>query len=112
MVRHDLFAYIIGQCRSGAMQEELSEHLNACVQSARESGKVATLQLTLKIKPQGHTGQYHIQDAIKSTLPEMDKGVSIFFGTPEGNLQRSDPNQPSLDLQEVPDDRPSEYKSV
>jgi hypothetical protein len=42
----------------------------------------------------------------------MDRGITLMFGTPEGNLTREDPNQQSLDLKSVPEDKPQEYKKA
>lgn len=111
-VRQDLFTYVTNQLRGGVAQEELSEALNECVQRSQDTGKVSTLTLTIKIKPNGSTGQYHLADTIKTALPSLDKGETILFGTPEGNLQREDPRQGSLQLRAAKDDRPSEYKQA
>ena len=108
-VRQDLFTHVINNLRYGAAQEELSEALNNCVNRSRETGKQSVLTLTIKIKPNGSTGQYHLSEEVKSNLPSLDKGETIMFGTPEGNLQREDPAQTSLDLQPVPDDKPTTF---
>lgn len=94
--RADLFSYLVGQLRTGKTQAELSEALNECVRRANQVNKEATLTLTLKIKPNGDTGQYHISDKINTKLPEFDRAKTIMFGTPEGNLQRDDPSQQTL----------------
>ncbi len=111
-IRHDLFTYVTNQMRGGLTQDELSEALNECVQRSRDTGKTSTLTLNIKIKPNGSTGQYHLTDTIKIALPSLDKGDSIMFGTPEGNLQREDPAQQSLDLKSVSDDRPITLKKA
>jgi hypothetical protein len=111
-VRSDLFTYVVGQCRGGALQDELSEAINACVTRAQETGKQAVLTLSIKIKPNGGSGQYHLIDEIKSKLPALDKGASIFFGTPDGNLQRTDPNQREMELASVADDRPKTFEKA
>ncbi len=103
-MRPDLFNNTVNQLLYGHTQNELSEKLSECVEAARESGKVARLTLTLTIKPIGHdTGQYEIRDQIKTMLPSLDRGMTLMFGTPEGNLQRDDPHQPDLPLRVIPD---------
>lgn len=99
-VRKDLFNYLVNNLRHGNAQEELSEHINQCVDAARETCKTATLTFTLKFKPDGH-GQYFITDNIKAKLPAMEHGATIMYGTPDGNLQREDPKQIGLDLKIV-----------
>jgi hypothetical protein len=92
---------------NGATANELSDRLHDVVEGCRLTGKQGTLTLKLTVKPQGMgTGQYEIRDAITSKVPELDKGMTLMFGTPEGNLQRNDPNQRELPLREVQGDKP------
>lgn len=101
--RSDLFAYVVGQLRHGATQDELSDMLNDCVQRARDTNKPATLTLTLKIVPDG-LGTYRIEDKAVHKLPLFERGSTVMYGTPDGNLQREDPRQRALDLRTVPAD--------
>lgn len=110
-IRSDLFTHTVNNLLNGHTQAELSDRLAECVERARETGKQAKLTLTLTIKPLGQSGQYEIRDQIKQQLPELDRGITLFFGTPEGNLTREDPNQQNLALKTVPDDKP-ELKHV
>jgi len=112
-IRQDLFTHTINQLLHGHTANELSEKLSECVERARTTGKQAKLTLTLTIKPIGQdTGQYEIREVIKAQLPELDHGMTLMFGTPEGNLQREDPRQKKLDLKPVPHKPPENYKSV
>lgn len=106
--RQDLFVHAVSQLRSGKTQDELSEQLNQLVQDCRATGKQGTLTLTIKVQPdKGDTGQYFLKDEVKITRPKFDRGNTIFWGTPDGNLQRTDPNQGEFDLREAPkDDQP------
>ena len=101
----DLFATVLSQLRAGRTQEELSDELRACVNHARETGKKAVLTLAITITPvrgeDGETGQYDVTDKITTKNPEYQRGRTLFFGTPEGNLEREDPRQGKLDLREV-----------
>lgn len=111
-VRQDLFNHVINNMRYGALQDELSEAINECVNRSRETNKQSVLTLVVKIKPNGNTGQYTLADQIKTSLPCLDKGETIMFGTPEGNLQRDDPMQKSLDLKTADDPQPTEFKDA
>lgn len=105
--RPDLFIHTINTLLNGATADELSERLHEVVEGCRKTGKQGTLTLKLTVKPHGMgTGQYEIRDAISNKVPELDKGMTLMFGTPEGNLQRNDPNQRELPLREVADDKP------
>jgi len=97
--RPDLFTHTLNSLRTGAAQE-LSEELTACVDAVRETQKMATLTVVLKIKPEGE-GMYGIEEEIKSKLPQLPRGKTILWGTPEGNLISHDPNQGTLELKQV-----------
>ncbi len=100
--RQDLFLETIKQLRAGKTQDEASEKLNALVQACRSTGKAGTISLKITIKPDdGDTGQYFLQDKLSITKPEFKRGQTIMFGTPEGNLQRTDPSQGEFDLVDV-----------
>ena len=112
MPRPDLFTHTVNNLLGGHTAHELSDALAECVDRAQDTGKQAKLTLTLTIKPVGKTGQYELRDSIKTTLPELDRGMTLMFGTPEGHLTREDPNQASLDLKAVPDESPAELKTA
>lgn len=109
--RPDLWNFTVSQLRSGATQEELSEELSKAVNMARETGKQAVVTLRLTIKPVGD-GQYQLQDKVTTTLPELPRGMTMMFGTPDGNLMREDPRQKKMELRGVADDKPTEFKSA
>jgi len=109
--RPDLFAFTMSQLRNGSAGVEASELLNECVTRARETGKPAELLIKIKIKPDGAgAGQYFLEDTISNKLPKQERSKTLFFGTPDGNLQRNDPNQRSLDLRAVDEEKPVELK--
>lgn len=101
--RQDLFLDTTRNLRSGKTQDELSEALNECVVRAREVGKAAELTLKITVKPVGDSGQYFLADKVTTKLPEHKRNETLMFGTPEGNLQRTDPDQGELPLRSVAD---------
>lgn len=110
--RQDLYTFIVGQIRGGKTQEELSEKLNKLVQDCRNTGKKGELTLTVQIRPdKGDSGQYFVTPSIKTKSPEFAPGETIFWGTPEGNLQRTDPAQHELPLKVV-DEQPKAPRFV
>lgn len=105
------FPDTLRQIRYGALQDELSEGLNQLTQACTESGKVGELVLKIKLKP-NLSGQVEIVDDLTVKLPKPVRGSSIFFATPEGNLQREDPRQGELEgIRKVPD-TPAEIRDV
>lgn len=112
-IRPDLFTHTVNQLLYGATASQVSDELAECVGRAQETGKQAKLTLTLTVKPLGRdTGQYEIRDSVKATLPELDRGVTLMFGTPEGDLSRTDPRQADLNLKVLPNDKPTELKTA
>ena len=111
--RPDLFNHVVGQLLNGHSQIELSKKLSECVAAVQETGKQATLTLKLTVKPVGRdTGQFEVRDLITTNKPQRDKGMTLLFGTAEGNLQRNDPNQMDLKLKSVDEETTGELKQV
>lgn len=94
------FVDTLSAIRFGELHEELSNKLNQLVIQCDKTGKSGTLTLQLKLKP-GKAGQVEVIDEVKIKLPEHERGSTIMFGSPEGNLQRTDPRQLPLNLREV-----------
>jgi hypothetical protein len=105
MSRPDLFNATVAQLNNGGTQSEASEMLAELVQACRDTNKVGELTLKIKVRPDGATGQYFLEDQLSMKKPEFPRGKTLFFGTPEGNLTRQDPNQGQLDIRAVEDDK-------
>lgn len=100
-----MFIKTLESLQGGSTVAELDEEIKKLIQVCEQTGKVGTLQLSIKIKPRGQTGQVEILDDIKSTPPKFERGVTIMFSTPEGNLMREDPRQSKLDLKVLPKEK-------
>lgn len=80
--------------REGRLVSELESALREVVERVRETNKVGTLKLVLKIRPSGDgEGTYDVSDDVDTTLPKYSKRTSLFYGTPDCYLQRNDPRQ-------------------
>lgn len=90
------FVDTLRQIRYGQLQEELAEALNELTQKCTATGKVGELTLKIKLKP-NVAGQVEVLDDLNVKTPKPERGSSIFFATPEGNLQREDPRQGTLE---------------
>lgn len=110
--RPDLFMHLVNNLRYGAASEELSDAIAEAVKSSQDTGKAATLTLTIKIKPKRTSGQYFIEDDIKLKLPELMREETIMFGTPDGNLVRDDPRQHKLPLRDATPQAETQVKNV
>lgn len=104
--RADLFLHTVSELRSGRTQQELSETLNDLVGKCRDTGKKGAITLKISIIPdKGDTGQYFLTDTITTKEPEFERGQTIMWGTPDGNLQRTDPSQGELNLRAVSEEQ-------
>ena len=94
--RSRTFIDAIRVLRYGALSDELTKELQRVVLACADTGRKGTLTLKLSIKP-GKAGQLEIGDSVSVKLPEPERAVSLLFATPDGNLQREDPRQLSLE---------------
>lgn len=90
------FAEFVTDLRGGNTHHELSVALQEATEAARRTGKTASVQLTIKIKPQGER-QVEIVDAIKRVIPEPSRMPTIMFIDQENRLTRYDARQMRLD---------------
>jgi len=101
------FSLVLAAIRYGGLHDELTDQLAALVKACNDTGRKGSLTLTLSLKP-GKAGQIELADDIKVKIPAHEKGQTLLFATPEGNLQREDPRQMSLEgLREVPAPAPA-----
>lgn len=100
--RQDLFVFALQQLCGGRTQEELSKELNQLVLDCRSTGKAGELTLKINVRPdKGDNGQYFLKPEIKTKTPKFEVSESLFWATPDGNLQRQDPSQGELELRSV-----------
>jgi hypothetical protein len=106
------FTDTLNSLRYGSLSDELTEKLEELLSRCVAAHASGTLTLKLKLKP-GNAGQIEITDDVTITAPKEQKGTSIMFATPEGNLQREDPRQQSLPgLKSVEEGTKQELKKV
>jgi len=101
------FSEILTDLRAGVTHRELSVAMHDATEAAKRTGKTASVQLTIKIKPQGDR-QVEVVDSIKKTIPEPSRSPTIFFVDENNGLTRSDVRQMRLD--ELKDVRPKKEK--
>lgn len=89
------FDTVLRDIRYGECLDELTEQMAELVAAVSNTNKAGSLTITFKLKPAGG-GSIELTDDIKSKVPTLPKGSSIFFATPDNNLVRNDPRQPEL----------------
>lgn len=90
------FTQTLEAMRFGELSDELTKKLRDLTLKVDDRKRAGSLTLTIKLKP-GSGGQIELVDDIKVTEPKADKGSTLMFATPEGNLQRNDPRQGELE---------------
>lgn len=93
------------EIRRGAFLDEAAQGLQELVNRVTATGKGGTLTLKLSVSPAGRGSSVRtvlVLDNIAVNLPSPDREVTVFFPTPNGDLQRSDPAQMPLGLTPVP----------
>lgn len=94
------FTDTLNAMRFGTLSEDLTRALHELTAACVDTQRPGALTLTLQLKP-GKGGQIEVFDDIKVKPPKSERGSTIMFSTPEGNLQREDPRQKKLDLRQV-----------
>ena len=97
------FSQQLSYFNRGMLDIELSEALAEVVKQVRETKKLGTVTLTLKVQMlnQRDENAMKITPSVKSTLPELPHAETIMWSTHDGDLLRDDPIQQKLDLQVV-----------
>jgi len=102
-MQHKTFSTTLGAIRFGELEEELTKQVKQLVQAVQETGRVGTLNLSLKLRPGKNGGPMEIIDDYKVGMPKPEKGSTLMYPTAEGHLQRQDPRQGELDgIRSVP----------
>lgn len=93
---------IIREINGGQWAEEITEQAAKLVKTCRETGKPGTVSIKLKFKP-GRAGSaaFEVIPTYEIKSPTFDTPTEIFFGTVNGALVRTNPDQGKLELVDV-----------
>jgi hypothetical protein len=94
------FTDTLNAVRYGELVAELDAAWNQLVNKVRDTGKKGSLTIKLDLTP-GKGMAMEIDDHMSVKEPKFPKGSTLLFPTVEGNLQRTDPNQRTLELRSV-----------
>lgn len=93
------FIDTLRELEAGELVEDLTDAQHAVVTAVESRGGTGELTLKLKFKMEGR--QMQVKADVVSKLPKGTRGSSLFFITPEGNLERNGPSQRKLALRDV-----------
>jgi len=105
------FTDVLTDLRGGTAHHELSKAIRTVTEAVQKTGKVGSLTMSIKIKPQGE-GQVEIIDEIKIKAPEPAKPSTFMFVDDQNNLTRDNPRQASVFDLKVVDKKTGEIKEV
>lgn len=88
----------------GKLLDDLADAQHAVIAGVQETHKIGTVTVVLKYRYETD-GQISVETDVKNKVPKMPRGTTLFFTTPEGNIQRDDPRQRKLELKKVADDK-------
>ena len=100
--------FLLAQGR-GRLAAELAEKLDELTQAVHITGKAGSLTLQIQIKPldKGNTDVLTVTDKVALKLPSTPVPPQVFFVDADLHLVQNDPQQLSLQLHEVPTERPA-----
>lgn len=84
----------------GVFINDLSDAHRAVVRAVEDTMRQGTLTVTFKYVLEG-PGQVSIACDFNAKPPRMPRGKTLFFPTPEHDLQRTDPRQADLKFKDV-----------
>lgn len=94
------FSALVGEMNGGLSDHKLSEKLQQCIKAVQETGKKATVTYKLTIVPETRdAGQVSLEDDIIAKIPELGRGKTLRFTTPDGRLSKRDPNQGEFEFE-------------
>lgn len=94
----------LSKLRHGQLNDELGQKLAELTSRCQDTGRAGAITLTITLKP-GKAGQIEVYDDVKVKQPKDERGSTILWSTPDGNLQREDPRQLQIEaLRAVPTD--------
>ena len=105
------FTDTLNAMRFGTLTDDLTKELHELTKQCANTQRTGSITLTLSLRP-GKGGQIEVFDDIKVKLPKPERGSSIMFATPEGNLQREDPRQRELAGLRTVDTETGEIRTV
>lgn len=105
------FVDTLRDVESGVLLDELTEVQREMLDACAKTNKAGEITITLKYKPEA-PGQVSVKAELKAKPPKMARGSTLFFTTPEGNLDRRDPRQQTLDLKSVDTAAPGALREV
>ena len=97
------FINTLADVRAGGVVDDLDDTLANVVQAVRNTGKTGELTLKLTIKPasKGDIFTLFVDADIKTKLPRLDKGSTVFFADDDNSLTPRDPRQAEIPMRAV-----------
>lgn len=98
------FAQLISSMEDGRLHGDISDaqrDLIGDLNNIASMNRKAKGSITITLEYAIEDGVVEVRGDFKTKAPKLPRGKSIFFATPDNNLTRSDPKQPSLEFRDV-----------
>jgi hypothetical protein len=89
------FAAIFQQINRGRDHGEASEALRSLVEAVTGTGRPGTVTVQIRVE-KGKSEHLDVSATVTTKQPRPKPTPSIFWSDPDGNLTRTNPDQPSL----------------
>jgi hypothetical protein len=101
-----LITDILREYRNGKLLDYATRKFQEAVRAVDETGKPATFNLKIKIKPSKDLeAEKNLSAGVDLKLPQPDIADAVFYSDSEGDLHRSDPSQNEMFKDELADRR-------
>lgn len=90
------FVETLALIRDGQLVIQCTDELQDLITAVVEHNKAGTLNLKLKVEPNGDNAVTIISE-VKTVVPKPGVGKAIFYADQGGNLSRRDPRQRDID---------------
>lgn len=97
-----MFMDVLREHRRGLTHDDINDKMREVLAGVEEEGKSGSLTLKFTFSPRAKGEGIDVAVAINANPPKPEAATSIFYLTPNGDLQRQDPRQADMDLREVP----------
>lgn len=95
------FLDILRICQRGNTVEQLNDNMAELTKAVMEANGTGSLTLKISMKPDGNNS-VELDSVVTLKKPNIKRGKTIMFVSPDGALVRNDPRQTDLPLRAVP----------
>lgn len=93
------YSEFLSEHARGQVDDEATAVLVDLISAVTATGKKGTMSVTVEVKPSG-TRMVQVKAEVTSKIPQPDAEIGVFFIDKDGRLQKDDPFQERLPIEE------------